>query len=51
MFASFDMNPIARGAMDQERLAAHVAHVDNGVRLQIPAGVIVALVAAAVVLL
>ena len=51
MFASYDMNPMAIRQMQQERLAADIAHADRSARWEIRAGgVIVALVIATVVL-
>ena len=50
MFASYDMNPIARNAIEKDRLAADIRHVDHGARWPIPAGVIIALGTVAVIL-
>jgi len=51
MFASYDMNPIAIQKMRQDRLKADIENVDRSAPWQTPAGVIVALVAVAVILI
>ena len=51
MFATYDMNPIAIQKMQQDRLNADIEYVDRSAPRQIPAVVIVALVAVTVILL